>query len=341
VVERRVRFTVQNLDRTDLGATERESCPANPDEYGARWTIEGRLVGPTSMWLAPRGDRAVTLYVHGLAENGRTSFLFDAIPGYNYAREQARAGHASVVIDRVGYGRSTIPDGRDLCTGAEADMVHQVVSHLRAGDYGGPRFASVALAGWSAGGLLAEIEAATFQDVDALAMFAYEDQGFTAVLGQELGRHAARCAANGGAGEPKFAGSLRPGPFGYGWTFDDRDDPLAPADHTRLLLSPGADPAVVEAALASHERDPCGENPGPYIATNPARLGQVTVPLLLVYGEQDPLFDASQAPVQASHYGSTDKTVVVLPHTAHLFMLEPTAPMFRAAVASWLSARGF
>jgi len=341
VIDRPIRFTVQNLNRTDYGPTERESCPADPGQYGARWTVQGRLVAPVSAWARSGRDRSVTVYVHGLAESGATSFLFDEVPGYNYAREQALTGHASVVIDRVGYGTSTIPDGRDLCTGAEADMVHQVVGHLRAGDYGGPRFSRVALAGWSAGGLLAEIEAQTFQDVDALAVFGYEDQGFTPFLGAELGTHAARCAQDGGAGQAKFEGSIRPSPSGYAWTFNDLDDPVAPADNTRLLLSPDADPLVVEAALQAHERDPCGENPGHYIGANQTGLSRVTVPVLLVYGENDPLFDASLAPVQASHFGSTDKTVLVLPDTAHLFMLEPTAPTFRAGVASWLSARGY
>ena len=315
VVNIPVTFQVKNLDRTFFGPSEQQTCPADPATRGATWTIHGHLVAPVDG--VHRAHRTVTLYVHGLAADGDTSFAFDAVPGYNFALEEARAGHTSVVIDRVGYGDSTKPSGNDLCTGAEADMVHQVVTHLRAGDYGGPSFGRVALAGHSAGGLIAEIEAYTFHDVDELAVFAYADQGFTPFLGAALGAHAAACAT---------------APNGYAQTFTS----LATA-----WFSPAADPRVVSTVEARHPADPCGENPGPYIAANPARLATVTVPVLLVYGADDALFDASVAPIQASHFGSTDKTVIVLPGSGHALMLDAAAPLFRATVDNWLDTHGF
>ncbi len=315
VVDAPITFQVRNLDRTSLGPIEERTCPADPATRGATWTIHGHLVAPVAG--VHRAHRTVTLYVHGLAADGDTSFAFDAVPGYDFAVEEARAGHTSVVIDRVGYGDSTKPDGNDLCTGAEADMVHQVVAHLRAGDYGGPSFGRVALAGHSAGGLIAEIEAYTFRDVDALAVFAYADQGFTPFLGAALGAHADACAS---------------APDGYAPTFTS----LASAWFTPL-----ADPRVVNAVQERHPADPCGENPGAYIESDPAELAAVTVPVLLVYGADDVLFDANVAAVQASHFASTDKTVAVLPGSGHALMLDSAATLFRSTVGTWLGNHGF
>jgi pimeloyl-ACP methyl ester carboxylesterase len=325
IVDLPVSFTVQNLDRTAYGPTEQLTCPADPAAQGATWTVRAHLVAPAAALRRP--GRSVTVYVHGLAVDGDTSFHFRDVPGYDLAGELARRGHTSVVIDRIGYGPSSHPDGRELCTGAEADMLHQVVQHLRSGDYGGPSFQRVALAGHSAGGLLAQIEAYTFHDVDALAVLSYEDQGFTPLLLTELGRHAARCAT---------AAS------GYAPTFDDRTDAVAPADNTAAaLFSQNADPRVVADVIAVHPADPCGENPLPYIASDPVELASVTVPVLLVYGADDALLDPALAPVQASHFGSRDVHTLIIPRTGHLLMLERTTPVFRSALSTWLHAHRF
>ncbi len=304
-----VTFTVRNLDRTALGAQEQQTCPADPAARGALWTVSGHLVGSPD--ALHRHDRSLTVYVHGVGIDGSTAFL-------DHAFAEARDGRASLVIDRIGYGRSTHPDGNDLCTGAEADIVHQVVVHLRAGDYGGPSFQRIVLAGHSAGGLLAEIEAYTFHDVDALAILGYEDQGFTPVLLSALGEHAARCAA--------------PAAASYQPTFDDLRS---------AWFSDDADPAAVADVVDHHEPDPCGENPLPYILSNPVQLAGVTVPVLVAYGESDALFDPSFASVQAAHFTDTVVTTVLLPHTAHLFMRERTAPLFRAQLDRWLASNGF
>jgi pimeloyl-ACP methyl ester carboxylesterase len=317
IVDRAVTFTVQNLDRTAYGPAEQLSCPADQSARGATWTVRAHLVAPASALRRPH--RSVTVYVHGIAVDGDTSFHFRGVAGYDLVTELARRGHTSVVIDRIGYGPSSRPDGNDICTGADADMVHQIVQQLRAGDYGGPSFQRVALAGH-----FAQIEAYTFRDVDALAVFSYEDQGFTPFLLGELGKQAVRCGS---------------APSGYALTFDDRADAVAPADNTaRALFSADSDARVVAGVVAAHSPDPCGENPIPYIATDPVELRAVTVPVLLVYGADDALLDPALAPVQASHFGSSDVRTLILPDTGHLLMLERTAPVFRRDLSTWLRA---
>src|SRR4051812_29952971 len=88
-----VAFKVTNVNRSDV--------PCSAD--GASYVVRGSLV-------APRGPlpRSVTLYLHGLSY-GEFFFRFAAVPGYDAAVELAREGHASVVVDRLGYRSSKGP----------------------------------------------------------------------------------------------------------------------------------------------------------------------------------------------------------------------------------------
>src|SRR5260370_41607498 len=101
----------------------------------------------------------------------------------------AKLGHTSIVIDRLGYGR-TVPyptDGRSVCIGALADSVHQIIADLRSGHYPKPggssidpkRFSRVAVAGYSVGGLITELEEASWEDQSALVLLSWADQGFS------------------------------------------------------------------------------------------------------------------------------------------------------------------
>ena len=98
---RDVSFTVTNL--MELGATRR---------------IHGFRIDP-----ACKADTVVLLQ-HGLSY---TSEAWD-YPGYSYARALADAGYATVAIDRLGYGRSPLADGRLVSVEAYADMASQIVT---------------------------------------------------------------------------------------------------------------------------------------------------------------------------------------------------------------------
>src|SRR3954468_8461912 len=113
VSERAVSFAVHNTNGS------RVPCASD----GASYTVRGRLTGPTA---ALRGTTAAaaTLYLHGLDVHD-WFWHFDAVPGYDYAREMAKAGFASVTIDKLGYGASGHPTGNSSCVGAQADVVHQ------------------------------------------------------------------------------------------------------------------------------------------------------------------------------------------------------------------------
>src|ERR671930_234292 len=103
-----------------------------------------RLLGPCALALclllwAPAADakkrKGVKLYLHGLGL-GEWFWKFQAIAKFNYAVQQATAGHVSVTVDRLGYGASSRPpDGGKICIGSEADVPHQIVQALKSGSY--------------------------------------------------------------------------------------------------------------------------------------------------------------------------------------------------------------
>nr|WSZ97075.1 hypothetical protein OH820_16700 [Streptomyces sp. NBC_00857] len=121
IVDVPVTFTVRNTNRSKTG------CRTD----GATHRVRGHLTAPASVLSGEK--RAITLYQHGIAA-GEWYWRLD-VPGYHYAEELAKRGHASLTLDRLGYGSSDRPDGLGTCIGAEADIAHQIVGQLRKGSY--------------------------------------------------------------------------------------------------------------------------------------------------------------------------------------------------------------
>jgi pimeloyl-ACP methyl ester carboxylesterase len=317
-----VSFEVENTN------TSHVPCPSD----GRSYTVSGHLVAPEAGLGS--GPRAVTVYLHGLGY-GEFYWRFRAVPGYDFAAAQARAGHVSVVIDRLGYDSSGHPDGRDSCTGSEADVAHQIVGALRTGGYrigtrAGVPFARVALAGHSMGSVISQVEAYSFRDIDALVITAYADQDQTPVLLSESATTGLVCAAGGQTAEDG-------GPGGYAYFGQTPED-------SRAMMYHNASPAVIAAAGALRNLDPCGligSMPQTQLA-NQLELGTVTVPVLIVCGSDDALFGADGCSRQQDHYsGSPDVSTVVIGGTGHALALERTRKRLQAAVWTWLEARGF
>jgi pimeloyl-ACP methyl ester carboxylesterase len=321
-VELPVSFEVTNSN------TSRVPCPSD----GRSYTVSGHLVAPEAELGS--GSRTVTLYLHGLGY-GEFYWRFQAVPGYDFAGAQARDGHASVVIDRLGYDSSGHPGGRDSCTGSEADIAHQIVGALRSGSYrigtgDGVPFSRVALAGHSLGAVISQVEAYSFADIDALVITAYADQGQTPLLLSESATTGRVCAAGGQAAEGG-------GPGGYAYFGQTPED-------SRAMMYHNASPPVIAAAGALRNLDPCGligSMPQTQLV-NQVELGSVTVPVLIVCGSEDAIFGADGCSRQQDHYsGSPDVSTVVIGGTGHALALERTRKRFQVAVSTWLDARGF
>lgn len=324
-VELPVTFRVKNSNRTAV------PCVSDNQPYD----VKGHLIGPRSA-LDGSQARAVTLYLYGF-ETGEFNWRFTAVNGYNWPAEMVKAGHVSLTIDMLGYDSSGHPHGFMSCFGSQADVTHQIIEKLRKGGDAyrvtgtatAPSFAKVVLAGHDVGGGFAEIEAYTYKDVDALILLSWADEPPTPTVLGLATEASARCALGGEQAEPG-------GPGGYVF--------LAGPDDQRAaeIAFHNADPAVIREASSLRNRNPCA-----YLSSLPtaimvdrARVGEITVPVLLVFPDHDVAFTPDQGERQRNLLtGSSDKRMVVIENTGHFPMWERTAPTSRAVVSNWLCER--
>jgi pimeloyl-ACP methyl ester carboxylesterase len=279
-----------------------------------------------------------------------SAWHFTAAPGVDHITEMARLGHTSVSLHLLGYRSSDPVDGFTLCYAAYADQVQQVIDHLRAGSYtmagrSGPAFEQVALAGHSLGGLYAELATVSFHGADALIVQGWTDYLWMGTLpaGVDEGVDSAhpfpyRAAAGFAHRCVTAPESKQPGgPGGWAYIFTTRAE--------FELLVHDIDPDVLEASSKLYEQDPCGtlDSTPAALAANISLAPTVDVPVLLANGDRDPLAAPTQIELQRARYelGSDDVSSLIVPATAHMVMLERTAPVFRAGLSSWLKARGF
>jgi pimeloyl-ACP methyl ester carboxylesterase len=315
-----VTFNIRNVNNSSV------LCGTNGQSY----QVQGSIVGPAGSLSADGGS--ATLYLHGL---GFGDFFWDFnAPGYDYAGEMASLGHVSVIIDRLGYAASDHPRGFSSCLGGQATIAHQIVRDLYKGSYavggGGSAvtFGRVALVGHSIGGAIAQIEAYSFHDVDALGVLSYADQGQSVLALTDFGVAGLDCVLGGvpSDGTPGYA------PFG-----------ATAADFDAAMFY-NADPSVVALVNAERNPDPCGDDTSAVqtIATDQLLLPLIHVPVLLLAGANDALFPPLAMKLQRLHFfGSHDVTSVQIPATGHAVTLGRTAPTLVDDMSAWLGARGF
>jgi pimeloyl-ACP methyl ester carboxylesterase len=346
-VSKPITFNVQNVNRSKL--------PCATD--GAAYQIKGHLVGPRSA-LASASKRkrrakrfskpSATLYLHGLGFgewfwNFRgfaglppgTSVTPVAIKGYDYADAQAKSGHVSVVIDRLGYDASGHPDGHQTCVGGQADIAHQIVQALRSGSYtvdGGKaaRFKRVALGGHSAGGAIAMVEAYSFRDVDALVVmsFSYSNLPRAQIA---LGPTRDLCQLGGQPAEPGA-------PSGYAYYGQPTPD-----DFKAVMLA-SATPQIADIAATNRNRDPCGDVDSiiPAIIQQRANVPKIKAPVLEICGTKDALYSAVGCSQQQERFtGSRSTKLELVRGAGHGLTVERQAPTFRRKLGRWLSRYGF
>jgi pimeloyl-ACP methyl ester carboxylesterase len=300
---------------------------------GRSYTIHGTLVLP-----AGATPSAVTLYAHGL---GFGAFFWDftAVPGYDYTGYEAAHGHASVIIDRLGYGTSGIPQGLGSCIGGQATILHEIVQDLRHGSYttgavapgaAGPVFSRVGLVGHSVGGELVQVEAESFHDVDALGVMDFSDGVFSPFALATFGIDGAGCALGGSPEGPGTQGGY--GPFGATASAFDQ-----------AMFSGTANPAVVAETNSLRAKDPCGDVLSILtgVPIDLLSLHSITVPVAYVWGSQDALFlsPLPWAQIQEALYsGSPHVTNIELAGSGHAVTLGAQAPQLQQAMDGWLSA---
>lgn len=296
VVSQPVQYDVRNVNRTAL--------PCGADR--ATYSLKGRLVGPSE---APGGR--INVLVHDITAGGWFWHLREH-PDYDYATQLALRGETSLVLDRLGYDDSPLPDGRKTCLGAQADMVHQVVGQLRAQGYD-----EVVLHGHSVGAAIAELEAATFRDIDGLVLMSWADSGASPrAIKEALLQHTACLTGR------------RTAPYGR------------TARDFRELLFVTAPPEVVDTATGLRNEDPCGDalSLAPIVAVNNVLTHLIKVPVLLLFAGKDALNRPDARLLQPLAYGLGAKiTTHVVPGAGSALPLEQSAPATREHVLTWLN----
>lgn len=307
----------------------------------APYTVRGRLVAPRSALEAPR-PRAVTVYLHGF-NVGAFMWQVPGFPELDHPLAMAKRGHASVVVDRLGYDASDHPHGWLTCLGAQADVTRQLVDALRGGEYAvedGKRvaFQKVVLAGHDSGATIADIVAYSYPGaIDGLVHFNWADQGFSETAQNGYFELLPECAAGGKKAEqgPPARDDPAGGPLGYAQFLTDEQI------RERQF---NTDPEVIARLMRLWNRIPCGEMvPVPEVAqVNIQRLPQIRIPVLYGYAEHEFVWTEEGLVQQAGHYrNSPDLTTVVIQDAGHFPTFSRVAESFRAAISNWLRTRGF
>jgi len=310
VVELPVAFEVNNHNHSSV------PCPADGRDY----TVKGHIVAPAPVLDDPM---AATLYLHAVTF-GEYYWRFKAVPGYDYASIMARRGHVSVTIDRLGYGSSPKPAGdTGTCFGSEADVAHQIIDQLKSGEYSldghdPVAFRKVFIAGSSVGALIAHVEASNMGGIDGLINFGWADHNISQYAFDEYNDLMRRCSEGGDSGTPGYAA-------------------FAKDTKTRFYFYSATH--RVRAAVPDPKPDPCGQarSIAPGIVNDEVNLARIDVPVLLVFGDKDAIFNPAAARQQASRYlGSPEVTLEMIPNTSHFPMLESTLPTTVFVVDRWL-----
>jgi pimeloyl-ACP methyl ester carboxylesterase len=305
-------------------------------------TLQVRIAdpGPASSTLfgqlcyaGPQVPGTVQLLVHG-ATYDHDYWDFPVGDGYySYVRAATRVGYATFNVDRIGAGDSSHPESSQLDISAGAVALHDTITALRSGAVGGAAFSHVVYVGHSFGSIHGWVEASRYHDVDAMIVTGALHTFPPAALAASL------AAIYPAVNDPRFADSgldpgyitTRPGTRGPLFYYPATTDPQVVA----------ADDASKDVATLAQLFQVLPMVQAPTPADAPSR--QITVPVLVIVGENDALFCApdcaDRAAVQqaeAPFYApEAHLHVVVIPRTGHDLALSTTAPVTDAVSLAW------
>src|ERR1700760_1623265 len=303
--------------------------------YGQRFTD-----GPT------RASTPAIVLVHGIASSTEN---WDFSSTWSVAGALASAGYVVFSYDRLGYAKSSYyaqpGGGFTLTTHAHRSMLHDVVGDVKTGGYriasssdcsgattpSGAQNRTVVIIGHSAGGWVVAGYPGEYHDVAAMIQ--------TDISGSA-----------GGSTTSPLGGSSS----GGGFTPDpNHPDYFQFFQTTQNCLDfntypPGVVQYVVNVACAPPFLDsPFGEiaDLAAKYAENDAYISMIgpSIPVLLTSGEEDSTDPPSSADADYAYYQAhcgCDVTQLLLPNTAHLFMVHKSLPSWVDYVVNWLTAHG-
>jgi pimeloyl-ACP methyl ester carboxylesterase len=197
---------------------------------------------------------------------------------YSYVAALTSPNYSTFNIDRLSNGQSSQPDSSLVTLDADAYTVHQIVQALRQGTIGGVAFAKVVLVGHSLGSYVLWDEAASYQDVDGLIVTGALHKSSPSNVNQTFG------FVYPATQDPKFQDSGLDA--GYYTTIPGDRQPF-------FYHSSDADPNVISTDEGTKDvfvlnEVIAGADPG-----NLARTAHITVPVLVVVGQFDFIFCAT------------------------------------------------
>ena len=281
-------------------------------------------------WRWDHGKRAVDVLTHGATYTHTYWDWAGPQDGYSYVDRALADGRATLAYDRIGNGDSTRPLSSEITMASDAYVLHQLVGLLRL--FG---FRSINSISHSYGSGVALQEAATYDDVSSVVVSGYLHRPSNPAV------TAGNYPANQ---DPKFAGQ----------GLDDRWFTSRPGVRGTSFHSPTSDPDLV--AYDEEQKDlvsltglldflfargiPAGDNVS----------NLVTVPVLVLQGEQDAIF-CYQPDVfncsdrvtvhnnEAPFYQASSKfTVFTVPESGHDLTLHPSASESYQAI-DWFVSR--
>jgi alpha-beta hydrolase superfamily lysophospholipase len=301
----------------DLGLPVALSPSTPPDQV-----IAGTLCLPAG------GVRQVDVLVHGATYN-RAYWDWPAA-SLSFVKRELAQHRATLAYDRPGAGRSSRPPGALANGDAEAYVLHQLVAWART-----RVSAKVAVVGHSLGSVVVAQEAATYRDVDLVAL-----TGLAHAQGPGLVQVSSDLYP--AASDPSFLGRVLDPEY------------VTTRPRTRgVFYGPTADPTVVAADDAHKDVTSGAAADGAFqalalpAADNPTSL--ITAPVLEMLGGDDTLFcgsdlDCSSSAALAAHdapwYGAARSfTAIVIAHTGHNLALHPSAQESFDAYDDWVRNR--
>jgi pimeloyl-ACP methyl ester carboxylesterase len=147
-----------------LADTQCQSVSPVVNVAGGSYHLAGTLCVPAS------ANSTVELLLHGITYSHVYWDPAHPHEANSYVRAANAAGIATLNVDRIGIGASDHPPALNVTTQANVDMVHQLITQLRAGDIGSHAFQRVVLVGHSYGTVMSVLETSQYQDADALVL---------------------------------------------------------------------------------------------------------------------------------------------------------------------------
>lgn len=247
---------------------------------------------------------------------------------YSYVKRATEAGYSTLNIDRIGTGQSSHPPPEHLTLETSAAILQQLIQTLQTGEIGTIESSAVMLVGHGYGALTAVKQQAEYSAADYLVLTGYTQQyAHSATLSTRLLRAAMPARETT---LPRFK------------ALSEEYQTPAPNERITNYYEANAESAVI--AIDDRHRTTVTKAELETATEVYDASQDVTVPVLEIVGDHDPIFCGIQpctAPLGARTtepilWPKADFTMKVLPAVGHAVFLHRTAPTAFSTINTWM-----